>query len=84
MVATVKAIAYELLYEDLDSVEGQKKVVRIAKSRNRSSIDIYQTKLIKNEDGSVLMEDDKIIKRWQEYFRKLMNEENSRELREEV
>ena len=50
-----------------------------------SSKDIYQIKLIKNEDGSVLMEDNKIfIKRWQEYFRKLMNEENSRELREEV
>ena len=56
----------------------------MAKLRNRSYKDIYPTKLIKNEDGSVLMEDNKIIKRWQEYFRKLMNEENSRELREEV
>ena len=61
MVATAKAVAYEHLYEDLDSVEGQKKVLRMAKSRNRSSKDIYQTKLIKNEDGSVLMEDNKII-----------------------
>ena len=59
-------------------------MLRIAKSRNRSSKDIYHTKLIKNEDGSVLMEDNKIIKMWQECFRKLMNEENPRELRDEV
>ena len=84
MVATAKSVAYEHLYEDLDSVEGQKKVLRMAKSINRSSKDIYQTKLIKNEDGSVLMEDNKIIKRWQGYFRKLMNEEYPRELRGEV
>ena len=84
MVATAKATANEHLYEDLESVEGQKNVLRMARSRNRNSKDVYQTKLIKNEDGSVLIEDDKILKRWQEYFRKLMNEENPRELREEL
>ena len=70
MVATAKAIAYEHLYEDLDSGEQQKKVLRMAKSRNRSSKDIYQIKLIKTEDGSVLMEDDKIIKRMERIFQK--------------
>ena len=83
MVATAKATPNDHLYEDLESVEGQKNVLRMARSRNRNSKDVYQTKLIKNEDGSVLIEDDKILKRWQEYFRKLMNEENPRELREE-
>ena len=84
MVAIAKAAAYERLYEDLDSVEGQKKVLRMARSRNRNSKDVYQTKLIKDEDGSVLVDDDKILKRWREYFHKLMNEENPRERRQEV
>ena len=37
-----------------------------------SSKDIYQTKLIKDEDGTVLTEDDKILDSWQGYFQKLM------------
>ena len=67
----------------MDSTEGQGKVLRIAKQRDKNSKDIYQTKLIKDEKGTVLIEDDKIVDRWRGYFQKLMNEENPRERRQE-
>ena len=82
-VAAAKAQAYNQLYEDMDSAEGQRKVLRIAKQRDKNSKDIYQTKLIKDEEGTVLIEDDKILNRWRGYFQKLMNEENPRERRQE-
>ncbi|XP_037803562.1 uncharacterized protein LOC119597969 [Penaeus monodon] len=82
-VATAKARAYNQLYEDLDTTEGTKKVLRIAKQRDKNSKDIYQTKWIKNDEGNVLTNDEDILERWRLYFMKLMNEENPREAREE-
>ena len=58
-------------------------VLRIAKQRDKNSKDIYQTKLIKDEEGTVLIEDDNILDRWRGYVQKLMNEENPRERRQE-
>ena len=46
--------------------------MRFAKERDKSSKDIYKTKLIKDENGIVLTEDDKILDSWQGYFQKLM------------
>ena len=68
-VAAAKAQAYDQLYEDMDSTEGQGKVLRIGKQRDKNSKDIYQTKLIKDETGTVLIEDDKIVDRWRGIFR---------------
>ena len=83
-VAVAKVKAYHKLYEDLDTTEGTKKVLRIAKQKEKSSKDIYQTRQIKSEDGDMLVKDEEITKRWQTYFTRLMNEENPREVREEV
>ena len=77
-VAVAKAKAYDKLYENLDTTEGTKTVLRIAKQRDKNSKDIYQTRQIKSEDGDVLVKDEEITKRWQTYFTKLMNEENPR------
>ena len=82
-VAIAKAKASERLYEDMDSDEGKKRVLRMAKQRDKNSKDIYQAKLIKDEDGSVLTQDCKILERWRTYFQKLMNEENPRERRDQ-
>jgi len=82
--AVTKAKAYNKLYEDLETTERTKKVLRIAKQRDKNSKDIYQTRQIKSEDGDVLVKDEEIMKRWQTYFTRLMNEENPREAREEV
>ena len=67
----------------MDNTEGQKKVLRMAKERENISKDIDQSKLIKDEEERVLVEDLKILERWREYYQKLMNEENLREGRNE-
>ncbi|XP_063597228.1 uncharacterized protein LOC134773912 [Penaeus indicus] len=82
-VAVVKARAYDQLYKDLDTGEGMKKVLKMAKQRDKNSKDIYQAKLIKSEEGNVLVKDEEILERWQTYFIELLNEENTREAREE-
>ena len=82
-VAIAKARAYDHLYEDTDTTEGQKKVLRMAKKGKKNSKDIYQWKVIKDEEERVLVEDLKILERWREHYQKLMNEENTREGRNE-
>ena len=72
-VAIAKARAYDHLYADMDTNEGQKKVLRMAKEREKNSKDIYQSKVIKDEEERVLVEDPKILERWREYYEKLMN-----------
>ena len=53
----------------------RKTVLRMARTRNWNSKYLSQTKLIKNEDGSVLMEGDNFLNACHVYFRKLVNEE---------
>ena len=62
--------AYDHLYADMDTTEGQKKVLRMAKEREKNSKDIYQSKVIKDEEErGVLVEDLKILERWREQGR---------------
>ena len=49
-VAVAKARAYDRLYADMDTTEGQKKVLRMAKEREKNSKDNYQSKVIKDEE----------------------------------
>jgi len=67
-VARAKARAYQVLYEDMETIDGQKRALRMAKQRDKNSKDIYQTKLTKDEKGNVLVENAEILKIWQEYF----------------
>ena len=54
-------------------------MLRFAKERDKSSKDIYKTKLIKDENGIVLTEDDKILDSWQGYFQKLIKRTHEKE-----
>ena len=67
----------------MDSTEGQTKVLRMAKEREKNTKDIYQSNVIKDEEEGLLVDDVKILERWREYYQKLMNEENPREERNE-
>ncbi|XP_037772666.1 uncharacterized protein LOC119568277 [Penaeus monodon] len=69
------------LYEDLDSKEGQGKVFQLAKTRNKSTKDIVHIKQMKDENGNIIRTEQGNIKRWEEYFSKLLNEENERLIR---
>ena len=77
-VARSKAHAMDEVYKELETPEGERKIYRIAKARDKSAKDFTQIRQIKDEQGVVLWEHDKIIERWKGYFGKLLNEENPR------
>ena len=77
-VAVARAKASEEMYEELETIEGQKKVYRIAKARDRKSKDFTHIKHMKDERGNVLYNDNEIKDRWKNYYEKLLNEENPR------
>ena len=83
VVAQAKAQAYENMYTELETKEGQNKIFKLAKARNKSTKDVTHIKQIKDRDGTVLRREEDILKRWKEYFERLLNEENERQIRED-
>ena len=79
-VAKARNKTYKELYEKLETKEGENKVFKIAKQRNRQSKDVQQVRVIKSKTGETLMEE-KVKQRWKEYFDNLLNQENPRERR---
>lgn len=77
-VAEAKNRAWDELYSELETPEGEKKLFKLAKKRDKASKDLTQIKQMKNEQGEVLTENEMITERWKTYFEKLLNEENPR------
>ena len=77
-VAQAKQQAMDSVYEELETKEGQKKIYKIAKGRNKATKDITHIKQIKNEDGAVMCSSSDIKGRWKQYFERLLSEENPR------
>ncbi|KAK3510361.1 hypothetical protein QTP70_005658 [Hemibagrus guttatus] len=78
-----KQKAYDELYTRLDAREGEKDLYRLARQRDRDGKDVQQVRVIKDRDGRVLTSEERVQRRWKEYFEELMNEENEREKRVE-
>ena len=78
-----KGRAYDDLYARLQTKEGEKKLYRLARQRDRAGKDVQHVRVIKDENGNVMVILKAVLKRWKEYFEKLMNKENNRELRAE-
>ena len=82
-VAMEKGRAYDDLYARLETKEGEKELYRLARQRNRAGKDVQHVRIIKDENGNVMVNSEAVLKRWKEYFEKLMNEENNRDPRTE-
>ena len=82
-VAMAKERAYDDLYARLETKEGEKELYRLARQRNRAGKDVQHVRVIKDENDNVMVNSEAVLKRWKEYFEKLMNEENNREPRTE-
>ncbi|KAK3512854.1 hypothetical protein QTP70_028917 [Hemibagrus guttatus] len=78
-VSKAKKKAYDELYIRLDTREGEKDLYRLARQRDRDGKDVQQIRVIKDRDGRVLTSEERVQRRWKEYFEELMNEENERE-----
>ena len=74
-VAMVKGHAYDDLYARLETKEGEKELYRLARQRDRARKDVQHVRVIKDESGNVMVNSEAVLKRWKEYFEKLMNEE---------
>ena len=49
----------------------------------RAGKDVQHVRVIKDENGNVMVNSEAVLIRWKEYFEKLINEENDRESRKE-
>ena len=78
-----KGRVYDDLYARLETKEGEKELYRLARQRDRAGKDVQHVRVIKDENGNVMVNLEAVLKRWKEYFEKLMNEENNREPRTE-
>ena len=78
-----KGRAYDNLYARLETKEGKKELYRLARQSDRAGKDVQHVRVIKDENGNVMINSEAVLKRWKEYFEKLMNEENNREPRTE-
>ena len=75
--------AYDDLYARLETKEGEKELYRLARQRDRAGKDVQHVRVIKNENGNVMVNSEAVLKRWKEYFDKLMNKKNNRDPRTE-
>ncbi|XP_065318803.1 uncharacterized protein LOC135926800 [Gordionus sp. m RMFG-2023] len=73
-VTRAKSMAYDDMYEDLHTKEGQNKIYRLAKQREKNSRDINVAPIvIINKDGKLIIKEKEIMNRWKEYFLELLN-----------
>ena len=73
-----KGCAYDDLYARLETKEGEKELYRLARQRDTAGKDVQHVRVIKDENGNVMVNPEAVLKRWKKYFEKLMNEENNR------
>ena len=75
-VAMAKGRVYNDFYARLETKEGEKELYRLARQRDRAGKDVLHVRVIKDKNGNVMVNSKALLKRWKEYFEKLMNEEN--------
>ena len=80
-VVMAKGHAYEDLYTKLEIKEGEKELYRLARQRDRAGKDVQHVRVIKNENSNMMVNSEAVLKRWKEYFEKLMNKKNNRDPR---
>ena len=78
-VTTAKDAGYEELYTKLDSREGQDMIYKLAKTRYRRTLDQEDIVYITDEKKHIITEPKRIIGRWLDYFKHLLNIENERD-----
>ena len=74
-----KGRASDNLYARLETKEGEKELYRLARQKDRAEKDVQHVRVTKEKNDTVIVNSEAVLKRWKEYFKKLMNEENNRD-----
>ena len=82
-VAMAKGRAYDNFYARLETKKGEKELYRFSRHRNRAGKDVQHVRIIKDKNGNVMVNSELVLKRWKEYFEKLMDKKNNRDPRTE-
>ena len=67
---------YEDLYARLETKEGEKELYRLARQQDTTEKNVQHVRVMKDENGNVMVNVEAVLKRWKAYFEKLINEEN--------
>ena len=78
-VTRAKSNTYRDWYERLDAPEGEKMIYLVAKARKKMRKNIGEIAIVKDQNRYILMREEDIKRRWQEYFSKMLNMENEYE-----
>ena len=61
-----KGRVYDDLYARLEKKEGEKELYRLSKQRDRAGKDVQHVRVIKDENGNVMINSEAVLKRWKE------------------
>ncbi len=78
-VTKAKDLAYEDMYEKLNTSEGQTLIYKLANTRKRRALDITDSIYVNDSRGNTLTEDGDIRNRWSGYYPELSHETNPKE-----
>ena len=82
-VLMVKGHVYDDLYARLETKEGEMELHRLSRQRDRAGKDVQHVRVIKDENDNAMVNPEAVLKRWKEYFEKLLNKKNNRDPRTE-
>ena len=82
-VAEAKKRAWTEWSQNLRTVEGRNKIFRVAAQMKKDKTDILGTNFVKNDEGAIEVEGERVRKVWKAYFENLLNKENPNEFEEE-
>ena len=58
-----KGRAYDDLYSRLETKEGEKELYRLVRKRDRAGKDVQHVRVIKDENGNVMVNSEAVLKR---------------------
>ena len=59
-----KGCAYDDLYARLETKEGENELYRLSRQRDRVGKDVQHVRVIKDENGNVMINSDAVLKKW--------------------
>ena len=66
-VAKANNNAYDELYEEVDTREGERTLYRLARQRYQAGKDVLQVIMMKDKDGKVMIYEESVLRIWKEY-----------------